>query len=1243
MITKSKLILEDVPRLTSRLRSSLESENESREFMKKTRGLRSPYLFMWLVIRHGWKEHLWSNAVTVLYYSSILMRIPVFHGLLAGSSGLSFSQSVLLLTASCVAECLVSSVYVNLTVRSQIRAQLLLQTAVFKKVTCLSAAGVSANSAGYVSSLLAVDAWAVALVTSFLSNAFVGLLCLPVTMGGLAREIGYAPMLACLVWLLVLGIACSFIEPVLDRSCRILYKYRDERLRKFTDFLLSIRPIKMSALENVFQKNLLQLRAKETDQAYRFNVLETVLDTLFSASSSVMIIAAFGTVSFTNPDAAFSAATMFSCVYMLTITDSLGTGMPHVLRMKSQAFRSCRRLVAFFAEEEHCADEDGKLHDTKVPIGEISIKNCSFAWTKRDSVVDSPTLAGISLSVKAGSLVGVVGTVGSGKSSLLSAISGDMRRLGGCFARNGTIGVVPQGHHIMNMTIRDNITFGKKFDEVYYDNVLNACQLARDISRMPAGDLTEAGEKGEMLSGGQKQRVALARAVYSRSDIYLLDDPTSSQDSRVASSIFENVIGQAGMINDKTRMLVTNNTRLPLCVYQWVLMHEKTTLSFRDLSEMKEHPGAPVMLFEEKSTSRSPKRLNSFRCGEQLLIEEEESLRVVKEEGMTLKKGFLEIVVEYFRYSGVSAPLALLCFAASAVFVVGQLLSIKAWALLRVSSSIEKSRSGQEIVQWLAVFCTGDVLFRLVGGVMLARSNRHRSLKLHASMLEKIAGSPLSFFDASPRGRIFNRFSVDLEVNDSRVFVHYKQLFQNLLFIGARLAVIGVQAPLVFGLACGTEIILVFIMWYVLPATMRGRLYESTRLSRVLQNLTETLDSVCLIRCYGVMDRFCTRFRRLYSDYLQAFNMFTYCFAFSRFLITFGGLLVVLLTVVIVVGPAHNDPEAAAASGVSLLSSITVLFAMAGVYLSSFWTAQGDAAFHRVLEYTELPLEQAVSTLRKDPFSARLFLQPYDDLWPCRGVVRFEHFSASYRPGIAEDTLKDVSFEAHAGQKLAVVGRTGAGKSSLVLALLGMIERTSGSITIDGVDICTVPLNRLRSSISVIPQDPSMFTGTLRENLDPQGCFSDEELWEVLRSVRMSDFFESISKALSFAISEKGGNLSAGQFQLVALARALLRATKILVLDEATSQMDADTEQKVQATLRESFAHCTVITIAHRIYTILDYDRVVVMGDGRVLENGGVTDLLADSSSVFRSIVLGAGIDADTKCLELLQSKAASE
>ncbi|XP_037520796.2 multidrug resistance protein mrp-7-like [Rhipicephalus sanguineus] len=257
-------------------------------------------------------------------------------------------------------------------------------------------------------------------------------------------------------------------------------------------------------------------------------------------------------------------------------------------------------------------------------------------------------------------------------------------------------------------------------------------------------------------------------------------------------------------------------------------------------------------------------------------------------------------------------------------------------------------------------------------------------------------------------------------------------------------------------------------------------------------------------------------------------------------------------------------------------------------------------------------------------------------MWPSKGVVSFENFSASYRPGIADDTLKDISFVAEAGQKLAVVGRTGAGKSSLVLALLRMIQRTSGVITIDGIDINTVPLKRLRTAISVIPQDYSMFTGTLRENLDPEGNHSDEVLWRVLRSVHLSDFVEKSPEGLSFCVSQKGETLSAGQRQLVALARALLRATRILVLDEATSQMDSDTERRVQASLRESFSHCTIITIAHRIDTILDYDRVVFMGDGRVLETGGVQDLLSDPCSAFRSISISAGIDVDKRISNIL-------
>ncbi|KAL1442603.1 hypothetical protein MTO96_046341 [Rhipicephalus appendiculatus] len=266
--------------------------------------------------------------------------------------------------------------------------------------------------------------------------------------------------------------------------------------------------------------------------------------------------------------------------------------------------------------------------------------------------------------------------------------------------------------------------------------------------------------------------------------------------------------------------------------------------------------------------------------------------------------------------------------------------------------------SDRSIIRWLAVFCIGDVILRLAGGTLLARANHRRSMELHANMLECVAGSALSFFDATPRGRIFNRFSVDLEINDTRVFIFSKQLVQNILYVFARLAVIGTQVPFVFGLTLCAEILLLFCMRYLIRGTMLGRLYESTRLSRLLQHLSETLDCVGLIRCYGVMEQFCARFRRMVTVYLEAFNMFVYCFAIGRLISTICALLIIVLTVAIIVVPAHDDPGSAAMAGLSLLSAFTVPFATVVVFLGGFWNAMGEASFQRALEYTELPLEK---------------------------------------------------------------------------------------------------------------------------------------------------------------------------------------------------------------------------------------------------------------------------------------------
>ncbi|XP_077535067.1 multidrug resistance protein mrp-7-like isoform X2 [Haemaphysalis longicornis] len=1123
-------------------------------------------------------------------------------------------------------------------IRNHVRAELLLQTAVFKKVTRLSASAIADNPAGLVSSLLVADCWVVAVSTYYLPSAVVGVVCAPIALAALAGHIGLAPALACLAWLLVILAASLAIEPFLYKCCDVLYRYRDERLRKFTDFLSSVRHIKMSALEDVFQENLRQLRLKEIDQAYRVNTLESVLETVITATSSVMIIIAFGTVTIMRGDVTFSPATVFACVYILTLMDIFTGYLPHTIRLKTPVSRSCRRLMTFFRAEEHCEMEARKPDLDQLADGQVTIKGCSFSWTKRDVKDAAAVLHGVDLDMQGGSLFAVIGSVGSGKSSLLSAITGNMRCLGGCLRLKGKIGIVAQAAQVLNMTIRDNITFGRTFDCEFYSRVLEACQLVRDIDMFPAGDLTEAGEKGEMLSGGQKQRVALARAVYSRSDIYLLDDPTSAQDPRVARCILEQVIGPKGILADKTRLLVTNSPRLPFCVDRWVLMHEKRAAMFEDLKTLKEHPGVPVTLLEDLYAPNELEATKDGGCTEGDFTKEQKEFRVVKDEGMLSEKGTLQVILAYFEYSGVDAVLALLCFIASAVLVACQLLCIKAWALTMTSTGTDPSTSSKNMVGLLAIICIGDVIFRLGSGALLAAASRRCSLSLHSEMLRRIAGSPLSFFDATPRARILNRFSMDLEVNDTRVFVAYKQLFQNVLCVVTRLGVVGSQAPIVFGLGCGAVIVLIFVMRYFVPATMIGRLYESTRASLVLHHLMETLDCVGLIRCYGVMRQFCARFRRLLDDFLEAYNMFAFCFSFNRLLVTVCGVVIVVLTVLIVIVPGHED--SAANTGLSLLSSLTVPFAMAGAFAVLFWSTQGGVAYERTLEYTELPMEQQMSAEHASSAdspheeSTSFFAEPYDDYWPSKGLVKFQNFSASYCPGIAEDALKDISFEAHPGEKVAVVGRTGAGKSTLVLALLRMIERTSGTLTIDGTDICSIPLKRLRTAISIIPQDPSLFSGTLRENLDPRSCHSDLELWAVLRDVHFNDFVKSIPEGLLFLIGEKGGNLSAGQRQLVSLARALLRATKIIVLDEATSQMDQETDRKVQRVLRESFSRCTFITIAHRIDTVLDYDKVIVMGDGRVLECGRIKDLLAQPQSTFYSMVQSSGINPDLKCLQ---------
>ncbi|XP_070395749.1 multidrug resistance-associated protein 1-like [Dermacentor albipictus] len=497
-LIRSGVVAEDIPRLTRRIRCSPRSENDCQKFIKKTQSVSSAYRFVFLVLRHVWRELFWSNALTLLYYSSLLLRIPLFVGLLEGTSSFSFYQSVALLSTSCIAEWLVSSLHSYFIAQNHVKAQLLLQTAVFQKVTCLLATAIAENPAGHVASLLAADSWQISLALYYLPNTFMGVVCVAIALGVLGVRMGFTAAGVCFLWLVFIACASFSMEPLLDKYCNILYRYRDERLKKFSDFLSVFRLVKMSALEDVFRSKLCELRLKEIDQAYCVNVLDSLMETFISASTSVMIIIAFGIVTFMNPEKIFSPATIYSCMYILTLMDVFTNTMPHAVRLKSPVFRSCRRLMSFFANEEWNSQAIESTGGHETATGQITLSDCSFSWAKEDSKRDPPVLQNISVNVSNGSIVGIVGSVGSGKSSLLSAVSGDMRRLRGSTALRGTIGVVCQRPHVFNITIRDNIIFGRKVDESYYWEVLEACQIIRDIESFPAGDLAEAGEKARV-------------------------------------------------------------------------------------------------------------------------------------------------------------------------------------------------------------------------------------------------------------------------------------------------------------------------------------------------------------------------------------------------------------------------------------------------------------------------------------------------------------------------------------------------------------------------------------------------------------------------------------------------------------------------------------------------------------------------------------------------------------------------
>ncbi|XP_077530619.1 multidrug resistance-associated protein 1-like [Haemaphysalis longicornis] len=939
--------------------------------------------------------------------------------------------------------------------------------------------------------------------------------------------------------------------------------------------------------------------------------------------------------------------------------------LPLAISKAAMFLVSRSRINAFLCSDD--IDPAAVQHDKEPADISVNFQNASFAWSRNGPA----TLHNITFSVPKGSLVAIVGSVGSGKSSLLSACLGDLVKLEGVVTVNGTLAFSPQQAWIQNDSIKENILFGKSYAKSRYEQVIEACALKTDLAVLPAGDETEIGEKGINVSGGQKQRISIARAVYSGRDVYLFDDPLSAVDANVGKHIFDKVIGPRGIIRKKTRILVTQclsvlphvNTIIVLrdgCVtdvgtfnelvsrggaFSDFLVHfieeigPRQGVSEEDAKILSEvvsrvpSPNAELVKYcsqitgSDSDTGTLPKggffktlirptqarrrssvrHLSKFKKGSKAKLTEDETVQVGSVKW--------RVYWDFAKATGFWIMLGIVV-----TFVISHVLQVlgSIWVALWTNDARDPSlatdpaqRNSRLVIY--AIYGVAEIVFLLMGCIGLQLAMLEGARVVHQGMLQRVFRAPMSFFDTTPMGRIINRFSKDIDAADVMLPLNGRLLIVHLLRTLVAILLIAMQTPIFLVAVAPIIGIYYFVQKAYISTSRQLRRLESITRSPIYVHFSETLTGTSSIRAFGATNRFVTL-----SDQLTDINHSTYfpSIVATRWLATrleFLGYCIVFISALLVV--LSRGTISPGMAGLAVGYSLTITMTLNTLVQSTSEAETNLVSVERCFEYTRI--------LQEAPWEDPDF-KP-DPSWPTKGEVVFLEYSTRYREDL-DLVLNEISCTFNPGEKVGIVGRTGAGKSSLTLALFRIIEACHGAISIDGLDISTLGLYDLRSKLTIIPQEPVLFSGTLRSNLDPFNSRTDDDLWQALQQSHLKDFVSGIDKGLLHEITEGGENISVGQRQLVCLARALLRKSRILILDEATAAVDMETDELIQATIRREFSDCTIISIAHRLNTILDYDRVIVLDRGHVAESGSPQKLLKEETSRFYSMAKDANL-----------------
>ncbi|XP_068607504.1 ATP-binding cassette sub-family C member 10 [Brachionichthys hirsutus] len=1163
---------------------------------------------------------------------------------------------VLGIFASTFLTSVLQNIYIFEVSKVALAARAALMSAIYGKVLQVSGSGLAGFSLGAVVNLMSTDADRVA---NFFTS-FHELWSLPfqfaVTLYLLYLQVGLAFLGGLGVALLLVPFNKFLASRILSNN-KLMLGFKDKRVALMAEILFGIRVIKFYNWEPHFTRRVADYRREELSHLKAIKYLDAMCVYTWAALPVVISILTF--VTYVLLGHQLTAAKVFTTLALVRILIIPLNSFPWVLNGILEAKVSLERIQAFFK----LADRDLQAYYALVSPEDIQtsvlLSRGTFSWQGPNDPKEVETraakgsllLRGLNLHITKGSLVVVVGKVGCGKSSLLAALSGELSRLSGVLYvadREAGFSLASQEPWIQHASVRDNILFGKDFDPAFYQAAIEACALSDDLRVLPHGDMTKVGENGVTLSGGQKARLTLARAVYMDKDIYLLDDPLAAVDTDVAEHLMKKCILE--LLGGKTRILCTHRIEFVHKADLVVFMHDGTIIKTGTPEEIlpmvetvsgswkRDHKGT-----QEGDVQQEEEEEEEKPCPSQDLCVKDEVCQSGEEQKQSGSLSWRVYQTYWFAVGGALAASILMSLILMQVSKnlsdwwlshwiselknnsssrtngsssgFPHLLLFSAGGLVSApSSSVQTSLStnvSSDVRFYLTVYSSiaaANTVFTALRAFLFAYGAICAASSIHSRLLDRVLKATGAFFDTTPMGRILNRFSSDLyTVDDSLPFI-MNILLADVFSLMGMLVVISYGLPWVL-----VPLLPLALFYYRTQHFYRHTSRELKRmcsltLSPVYSHFSETLTGLGTIRASGSAARFIEENANLLEQNQRCLFLSNAGSQWMDIRLQLIGVAVVTGLGVIAVIQHQFSSVDPGLVGLSLSYALTLTALLSGLIFSFTQTEMQLVSVERTEEYS--------TTLPSEPQHQNTQL-PQE--WPEQGWLEFRSVVLAYREGFP-NALDSVSLVVRPGEKVGIVGRTGSGKSTLFLALFRMVELNQGQILLDGLDISAVGLAQLRSRLAIIPQDPFLFSGTIRDNLDPCGQRPEQQLLDVVDQCHLRSLIDLMG-GLDAEVGERGKHFSVGQRQLLCLARALLIRAKLLCIDEATASVDQKTDKLLQQTIRKKFQDRTILTVAHRINTIMDYDRVLVMHGGKVVEFDTPAALMQNEHSVFNRLV----------------------